>query len=104
MTDTLARAVEERRSRKSNASYSPVSGRPPKPGVYWNRRGEYIGPRPFGPLLLRHKAAARLLGIRPKDLTKLNVRRELYQGTYVYDPCEIYLLAGLPIPSDAPEP
>ena len=82
----------------TKTSYSPSSGAPPRPGKFYDRKGDYIGPRPFGPLLLRHTAAARLLGIRPKDLTKLNVRRELYQGSYVYDPCEIYPLAGLPIP------
>jgi len=35
-----------------------------------------------------------MLGVRPKDLTKMNVKRELYLRTYVYDPEEVRVLAA----------
>ena len=71
----------------------------PRPGKFYNRRGDYIGDRPFGPCILKHRAAAAILGVRPKDLLRMNVKRALYMGAYVYDPIEIYALAGIPTPS-----
>jgi len=54
------------------------------PCVYNNAR---IVPWPGKPL--KHRYVAKLLGIRPKDLTQLPLRRVLYQKSYAYDPSEI---------------
>jgi hypothetical protein len=82
----------------TDVRYNPASGVPPKPGKFYNRKGEYIGDRPFGPVLLKHRAAAAILGVRPKELLRMNVKRAFYANTYVYDPVEICALAGIPIP------
>jgi len=72
------------------------------PGKFYNRRGEYIGHRPFGPIVLKHRAAAAILGVRPKDLLRMNVKRAFYLGAYVYDPLEITSLAA-PLKSTSPQ-
>jgi hypothetical protein len=72
------------------ASHNPLSGR------FYNRRGDYIGERPFGPIALKHRAAAAILGVKPKDLLRMNVKRAFYMGTYLYDPLEIASLAATP--------
>lgn len=63
---------------------SSISGRP--------RR--YKGCAPFGIPTLKHREAARMLGVRPKDLLKLDVKRGFHLGRYVYDPIEITALAA----------
>jgi hypothetical protein len=44
----------------------------------------YKGDCPFGPDFVKHLEAARLLKIRPKDLTQLPFRRAFHQNSYVY--------------------
>ena len=50
-------------------------------------------PLPFGEPELKHCYVARLLGIRPKELTQMPLRRVLFRDRYfVYDPQQIALL------------
>lgn len=46
-------------------------------------------PRPFGEPVLKHLRAAALLGVRPKDLLRMPVRRVFFKTGYLYDPTEI---------------
>jgi hypothetical protein len=49
-------------------------------------------PRPFGEPVLKHCAAAILLGVRPKDLMRMPVKRVFFKTTYVYDLIEVLAL------------
>jgi hypothetical protein len=53
------------------------------------RSKTYKGGCPFGPDFIKHLQAARLLKIRPKDLTQLPFRRVIHQGSYVYSLADI---------------
>lgn len=54
----------------------------------------YKGSVPFGPLFIKHLSAARILGIRPKDLTQVELRRAFHADTYVYPLADIIEIAA----------
>jgi len=65
------------------------------------RPKRYKGDCPFGPVFIKHRLAARVLGIRPTDLTHIELRRAFYRGTYCYpltDIIEIAARINLPTP------
>jgi hypothetical protein len=58
------------------------------------RAKRYKGDCPFGPLSIKHCLAARLLGIRPKYLTQIELRRFHQQNTYLYPLADIIEIAA----------
>lgn len=59
------------------------------------RAKRYKGDCPFGPLFIKHQAAARILGIRPKDLIQIDLRRHFHhQCAYVYPLADIIEIAA----------
>jgi hypothetical protein len=60
------------------------------------RAKRYKGDCPFGPVFIKHQAAARILGVRPKDLTQIELRRHLqyHARTYVYPLADIIEIAA----------
>ncbi len=58
------------------------------------RPKRYKGDCPFGPLFVKHTAAARILGIRPKDLTQIELRRFHQQHSYLYPLADIIEIAA----------
>jgi prophage maintenance system killer protein len=58
------------------------------------RGKRYKGDCPFGPLFVKHMVAARILGIRGKDLTQIELRRFHQQNSYLYPLADIIEIAA----------